>query len=130
MRAGESSGQFAVRVLDLELHKSLTENRASFSLNAMLPLQLLSFLVIASGFGQAYIPNRPCVTKVCTGCEWRNEWSPGISQGNCVKQHRTEHCSYQTIHGNFFCPPPTICWPKTQSRTMCKYAIVLLSDEW
>ena len=87
--------------------------RLVFSLKAILPLQVLNFefLVVASGFGHAYIPNRPCTTMVSTGCEWRNNWRPGISQGNCVKQHCTQHCSYKTIHGNFSCPPPVPCFP-------------------
>ena len=107
----KSPRQFAVRVLDLVLHQSLTDNKTSFSLKAILPLQVLNFLVVASGFGHAYIPNRPCTTMVCTGCEWRNNWRPGISQGNCVNQHCTQHCSYKTIHGNFSCPPPVPCFP-------------------
>jgi len=94
MRAGKSPRQFAVRVLDLELHQSLTDNKTSFSLKAILPLQVLRFLVIASGFDHAYILSRPYTTMVCTGWEttgdqaFRNEtvWNSIVPSTAHIRQ--------------------------------------------
>ena len=58
--------------------------------------------------------------------EWRNDWSPDISTGNCVRQKRIQHHSGDTSGGvieggiaRYICPNQ--CFPEIQSRTMCEY---------
>lgn len=128
LAASESSGHFRSESTS---HRATTilNRKQGFSPGAMLPLLVLNFLVIASGDVIDFGPAIPCTTTLCRGCEWRNNWSPSISQGKCVKQHRTQHCSHKVIHGSNFCPTSVLCSPKTQYRTMCKYAIVLFVDE-
>ena len=62
---------------------------------------------------------QPCSYSTCSH-EWRNDWSPGISTGRCVGQHRNAHFKYTSHSGSSPCPASRQCNPATQRRTMCE----------
>ena len=93
--------------------------------------RLLSVLLFANALGGVLScgggsdpspppPPPPCSWQTCSH-QWRNDWGPGISTGQCVNQHRNAHHIYSTHHGSGSCPASSSCSPSTQYRTMCKY---------
>lgn len=82
--------------------------------------------VVLSCGGGGGGPPPPCSWKTCRH-EWRNDWGPGISTGQCVRQHRNAHHIYQDHSQSGNCPASTPCSPSTQYRTMCKYDSNVLS---
>ncbi|KAL9972527.1 hypothetical protein ACROYT_G018850 [Oculina patagonica] len=94
--------------------------------------RVLTVLVLANAFNVVSScggGGGPCTWTTCRH-EWRNDWSPGISQGRCVQQRRNAHHITTTHGGSEPCPPPTHCSPRTQHRTMCscKYALCYLGS--
>ena len=89
----------------------------------MVLLQVFVFLVLGNGLSNAWTLKK-CKYKVCNGYEWKDDWSPGISKGQCVQQIRSGHPKYKTKTAIVCVPIP--CFPKIQSRTMCKYCMVNL----
>ena len=101
-----------------------TEFRTLLSQRMTLP-RLLSVLVLANALSGVLScggssPPPPCSWQTCRH-EWRDDWNPGISTGECVNQRRYAHHAYDTHQGSGSCPAPSPCSPLTQHRTMCKY---------
>ena len=88
----------------------------------MILLQVLIFLGLGNGLSNAWI--KKCKYKVCDGYDWKDDWRPSISKGQCVQQIRSGHPKYKTKTAVVCVPIP--CFFKMQSRTMCKYFMVLL----
>ena len=90
----------------------------------MILLQVLVFLVLGNGLSNAWI--KKCKYKVCDGYEWKDDWSPSISKGQCVQQIRTGHPKYKTKTAVVCIPIP--CFPSIQTRTKCKYCMIFLRN--
>ena len=91
--------------------------------NKMMLPRLLPVLVLVDTLSGVFScgATELCKWNTCTH-EWRNYWSPGISTGQCVNQHRNAHHKYTTQEEDSApCPSPVACSPSTQYRTMCKY---------
>ena len=82
---------------------------------------VLSLLSLVLSDVNGFFPAKTCTWKYCKGTEWKDDWTPSIPTGKCVKQHRNVHVLYGYKKYNFFCPPPMPCIPlSTQYRTVCK----------
>ena len=89
-------------------------------------LQFLISLVLGNAFGTVLLPNwKPCLWRICRGSEWRNDWAPSISQGQCVNQNRNAYHLYSYFSSKYECKASIPCLPQTRHRTMCKYGIFL-----
>ena len=90
-------------------------------------LQLLFFLLFGNAdFGAVVYPMGKRYSSLsyhCSGYEWRNDWTPGIPQGQCVNQIRKVHHSY-TFKYEWLVP--SACVPLTQKRTMCEYSVLFI----
>lgn len=86
-------------------------------------LQVLVFLVLGIGLSNGWI--RKCKYKVCSGYEWKDDWSPSSPpKGQCVVQVRFGHHKYTTKTA-VVCLPTIPCVPNIQAKKMCKSCIVL-----
>ena len=91
----------------------------------MVLLQVLVLVVLCNGLSNAWI--KKCKYKVCDGYEWKDDWIHNIPKGQCVKQIRFGHPKYKTKTA-VVCLPTIPCVPKIQTRTKCKYCIVLFRN--
>ena len=116
-------------IFELQLRRLFEKKTVFFfSLSVMFVIQVLAFLALGNGLGNAWKSYPRCKYRVCSGYEWRNDWSPSIRQGQCVMQTRKGHPLYKTLSAKFRCPPTWPCSFKMQARRMCKYCFVLFGN--
>ena len=87
--------------------------------------QVFTIIALCNGLGNAWFRPPKCSYLVCTGYDWRDDWSPSVSQGKCVMQARKGHPLYKRQTASFACPPTMPCAFKMQARKMCEYGIFL-----
>ncbi|XP_028391279.1 sushi, von Willebrand factor type A, EGF and pentraxin domain-containing protein 1-like [Dendronephthya gigantea] len=63
-------------------------------------------------------PPRPCSWRTCYH-DWRDPFTPGVRQGQCVYQSRYSTHLYITNHGTGSCPASSSCDWRCQRRTRC-----------
>lgn len=100
-----------------------------FCQSVMVLKQVFTIIALCNGLGNAWFRPPKCSYRVCTGYDWRDDWSPSVSQGKCVMQARKGHPLYKTQTASFVCPPTMPCPFKIEARKMCEYGFVLFGDD-
>lgn len=100
----------------LKVRRASNEMALGNILGILLLGNALSSVLSCGGGGG---PPPPCSWTTCRH-EWRNDWTPGISTGQCVNQHRNAHFITTSHSRSGSCPAPSHCSPSTQNRRMCK----------